>query len=103
MDKTVLTVLLVLFQVADAVTTYLVIRDGKGTEANPALVWLQKFLSKYTSAKWAWLAVAKAVGIAGSLLFLFSLPADAPYAELLIAAFVAFYAWVIMNNISLLD
>lgn len=103
MDKTALTIVLILFQVADAVTTYLAIREGKGTEANRLLLWLQKFLSKYTSAKWAWLAVAKAVGIAGSLLFLFSLPADAPYAELLIAAFVAFYAWVILNNISLLD
>jgi hypothetical protein len=50
--------LLVALQLADAWTTYKIIKDG-GYEENKLLVKLNEALRTQTNAKWAWLAVAK--------------------------------------------
>lgn len=54
--------LLLFLQVADAVTTYAVIKRG-GREINPVLVWLDTKLRFLSNSRWAWLVVGKLIAI----------------------------------------
>lgn len=87
--------ILAALQAADAVTTYKVIKAG-GYETNKALNWLNTFLRRFTNAKWAWLVVAKAAGLAGSWLV-----ATTPGEVGRIAAIglAALYVWIVSGNI----
>lgn len=99
MDKTGLMLVLIVFQVADLVTTYMILERG-GYEKNVFLVRLATWISKYTNAKWAWLVVAKLAAVTGCVVAVSSMSTETEYLELLLAALIAFYAWVIMNNVS---
>ena len=52
---TILLILNILLQIADAYTTIRVIKRG-GHETNPLLIWLAVKLMDITKARWAWLA-----------------------------------------------
>jgi ABC-type siderophore export system fused ATPase/permease subunit len=54
---------LVILQILDAGTTYVVIKRG-GAEGNPLLVGLQARLRAITGSRWAWLVIAKIVALA---------------------------------------
>lgn len=87
-------VVIALLQVADAFTTYKVLKKG-GYEANPLLVFLQKTLSKVTNAKWAWLVIAKLVAAVAGW---YACVHGVEYG----IAVAVFYVIVVSNNIRVL-
>lgn len=90
-NMTTILALLIGLQIADAITTYKIISRG-GREVNPVLVKLAELTRLFTNAKWAWLVIAKAVGIAASIYIALAWPSGAP-------VFVLLYVWVVIHNI----
>ena len=78
-------------QIADALTTYLIIKRG-GRELNPVLLWFAEKLKSITNAKWAWLVIAKILAAAAAI-------AAFPYMpEWLQLALCVFYLFVVVRN-----
>lgn len=90
-----LAIALILLQVADAGTTYYVIKRG-GYEANPILNRLNNWLRGYTNAKWAWLFLSK-VFVAVAAWYLASTGQT-----LQLAAVTLVYGYIIFNNIKVI-
>ena len=88
--------MLVALQVADLLTTWYAIRNGRGREANPVLIKLAEFTRLFTNAKWAWLVIAKIVGAALSVYVAYG-------SELASIILLIFYVVVIANNLVVLN
>jgi len=88
-------IILVALQLADLLTTWYAIRNGIGSEANPVLIKLAEFTKLFTNAKWAWLVIAKIVGV---LLSVYVAYGWAEVAVILIAVYVA----IVANNLNVI-
>lgn len=84
-------ILVILLQVADIVTTYLCLRDKKGTEANRLLAPLFDRFGVFPT-----LLIVKLIYIGWVIYF-------APQTHVNLLALIAFfYCWVIFNNVRVL-
>lgn len=96
-DNIILALLLVSFQVADAVTTYLGIKAGC-VETNKFAIKLDEWLRQFTGAKWAWIVLSK-LGVCWLIWWLAYTYQDAEWLPWTLCALIGVYAYVIWHNL----
>lgn len=96
---TFLLFVLLLIQALDAYTTRWGIKRG-AYEDNPVPAGLQRFLAGFTNARWAWLAIAKAVGVGASILAYNAGGLEFYVASTLI---LALYTKILINNFKVME